>query len=100
MPPRAAKNLGAAATTGEGQTEGANTATFNGNVPSAADQKFVFSLVTNFKTKPEFDWDKIAELSGLKGKKSKFACVWSFLTSGHFSRLANAVGGPTQPSSK
>ncbi|GAB1313052.1 hypothetical protein MFIFM68171_03262 [Madurella fahalii] len=59
----------AAAPAGEDSAGG--QATINGHVPSALEANFVFALIGNFKSKPEFDWDKIAAAAGLTKKSAQ-----------------------------
>ncbi|GAB1318336.1 hypothetical protein MFIFM68171_08546 [Madurella fahalii] len=43
--------------------------TINGYVPSALEVNFSFALIDNFKSKPDFDWDKIAATTSLTRKE-------------------------------
>lgn len=63
-----AKNSGATTEVAAGN---GNAATINGETPSAADVKFIFTMITNFASKPNVDWDAVAAAIGVKGRKSR-----------------------------
>lgn len=53
-----------------GDDSASGQSAINGHVPTASEMKFIFTLVSNLKSKPDFDWEKIAANGGLT-KKSK-----------------------------
>ncbi|KAK3371400.1 hypothetical protein B0T24DRAFT_721519 [Lasiosphaeria ovina] len=63
MPPKKS-----AAATSE-SADGPAVPTLKGKVPTEGDTKFIFALLENFSTKPDFDWEKIAVILGLKDTK-------------------------------
>ncbi|KAK0706567.1 hypothetical protein B0T26DRAFT_624810, partial [Lasiosphaeria miniovina] len=43
--------------------------TLKGKIPTEGETKFIFALLENFSTKPDFDWEKIASTLSLKDTK-------------------------------
>ncbi|KXX81211.1 hypothetical protein MMYC01_201377 [Madurella mycetomatis] len=43
----------------------------NGHVPTASEIKFIFTLINNLKSKPDFDWETIAANGGLTKKSAQ-----------------------------
>lgn len=78
--PRSLENNSAAGTAADGQP-GAATAplTINGVTLTALETKFMVNMVATLETKPAINWEKLAKIMGVKGKKSKLPSLWACL---------------------
>ena len=69
--PRSPENNSAAGAAADGQPGAASALTINGVTLTALETKFMVNMVATLEAKPAINWDKLAEIMGLKGKKSK-----------------------------
>ncbi|KAL2171637.1 hypothetical protein VTG60DRAFT_2205 [Thermothelomyces hinnuleus] len=68
--PRQSKTATAADPASEGQAGAVAGPTINGIVPTQLETKFAFALVSQFKSKPDVDWDQVAAIMGMSKKSA------------------------------
>lgn len=76
--PRSPENNSAAGAgpAADGQPGAVSALTINGVTLSALDTKFMVNMVATLEAKPAVNWEKLADIMGVKGKKSKFIPLW------------------------
>ncbi|AEO61782.1 hypothetical protein MYCTH_96681 [Thermothelomyces thermophilus ATCC 42464] len=67
---RQSKTAAAADPASEGQAGAVSGSTINGIVPTHLETKFAFALVSQFKSKPDIDWDQVATIMGMSKKSA------------------------------
>jgi hypothetical protein len=77
--PRSPEHNFAAAAPADGQPGAATALTINGVTLTALETKFMVNMVATLEVKPAVNWEKLAEIMGVKGKKSKFPSLWACL---------------------
>jgi hypothetical protein len=75
--PRSPENNSPAGAAADRQAGAASALTINGVTLNALDTKFMVNMVATLEAKPTLNWEKLADIMGVKGKKSKFISLWA-----------------------